>query len=203
MTPPNARIGSNRYDRRRSTYTSVLFPSRPDGLYNTGNIHRSPPLQFSSEHSQPSARTGAIVSWWKPRCRISTSQQKSWITSSTTYMTRKTRLGTVASSPNHGSHVLENTFSPISGSIWCETCSRGKGPSRILQHLLHITPEFCSSTASRSLQLQKRKRMAVSEVFPALRARKRALTEQSPTSTSRRPLSPHSTDSHPSSNPSG
>ena len=46
----------------------------------------------------------------RPRCQIPVSQQKSWITSSTTYTTQILRLGIVVSSLNHGSHAPEDTF---------------------------------------------------------------------------------------------
>jgi hypothetical protein len=59
-------------------------------------------------------------------------QQKSWTTSSTSYTTQKMRLGTAASSLNHGSRAPENTFSPISSSPPKKACSHGRRRFQIL-----------------------------------------------------------------------
>ena len=134
------------------------------------------------------------------RCPIQISQQKRWITSSTTYTTHEMRSGTVASSPDHGSRAPENTFSPMSGSPPKRDCSHGRRHFQILQPLLPVTSKPCTLIALRSPRLQMRIRVGGSKVFLASSIWRRSV--RGVHSPAGRPISSHSADSHRSSNPS-
>jgi hypothetical protein len=144
------------------------------------------------------AGTDPITSWQKPRRRTSTCQQKPWITSPTTYTTQKMYLETAASSLNHGSRAPENTFSQISSSQPKRACGHGRRRFQILQPLLRVTPNPYTLVVPMPSRLQVRRRVAGSEVFPT------SSTWSWPGGDCVRgmPLSSHSTDSHPPSNPS-
>ena len=138
----------------------------------------------------------------KPRCRVPrTSHQRCWITSWTIYMTRGTRSGVVAWSPNRGSRVVGSIFSPISYSIPRRVCNRGRRRFQILPPLLHITPQACSSTVTVQSRLRIQKRLDGSEVFlTSSTCGSWIAVDRSPAGL--QSLSSHSTDCLPSSNPS-
>ena len=134
----------------------------------------------------------------KPRCRILTSRRKCWITSSTTYTTQKTHSGIATSSPNHGSRVPEDTFSPTSISAPYGSWNHGRRRSRIPRHLPHIRPELYLLAAPMPSQLQMRKQVVGSQVSLASCIWRWTITNTS--STSLKSLSSHSTDYRSSSN---
>ena len=126
----------------------------PNVSLESGHPASRPAAGFSFVIDQASTSADAITPWWKQQCRTPASQQKCWITSSTTCTVHEMCSRTAASSPNHGFRALENTFSPILRSTW-GACSHGRRSFRILQPLLRVTPNACSSTAH-GLSLRKR-----------------------------------------------
>ena len=150
---------------------------------------KSPPLMsgfrrwleriFGSPRRQKSPKISGFQIWdlpqlsraplpaCQPPCRIHPSQRNCWITSSTTYTTQETCSRVAASSLNHGSLALEDTFSPMSSSTPRRAYKPGRTRFRTLLPPPHVTPGLFLLETSGKLSPRMRKRVVGSRPFLA------------------------------------